>query len=385
MNSQKTICFFTTYFIPHLGGIENYTFNLAKSLFEKGYKVIVVTTNTEKLSEKDVVDGIIIYRLPIFHFTRERFPIVKPTLNYFSLIKELTKENLDIAIINTRFYLLSITGLILSTKLRIPAVMIEHSAGHFSVSNKVLDKLGEIYEHGITWIIKSFKPHFYGNSKAGNQWLKHFGISSNGILYNGIDSTYRIRDSFDFRNQFNLTKDTLLITFLGRLIEEKGVLEFIKAANELKKDLTLNAKYHFFIAGSGPLDNYIDKSLKKDEIVSYLGSISVDQLVCLLDQTDIFVFPTNMPEGLPTILLEAGLSKCAVITTDRGGCTEIIPDNTYGIIIKNNSYVEIRDAIINFLDNPGYRESASHKLYEKVIHEFTWAQLSSNFIEQLKI
>lgn len=385
MSSPKTICFFSTYFIPHIGGIENYTFHLAKSLVEKGYKVIVVSANTERLPDHGKSDGIIIYRLPVFYFTRQRYPIVKPSLQYFTLIRELIRENIDIVIINTRFYLLSLTGLYFAKKIDKPAIVIEHSTGHFSISNKILDKLGEVYEHALTLIIKTYRPHYYGVSNACGQWLKHFGLSADGVLYNGIDATYRIQEKFDFKDRYKIAKGTLIVSFIGRLIEEKGIFEFIKAIDELKKDNDPRINCRFFIAGSGPLSDSVEERTEKDETVTYLGPISFDMVMNLLDQTDIFVFPTNMPEGLPTILLEAGLSKCAVISTGKGGCVEIIPDQTYGIIINSYNHTDIKEAIIRFIDDPDYRKSASLKLYEKVIKEFSWSQLSSNFIDLLHL
>jgi glycosyltransferase involved in cell wall biosynthesis len=88
---------------------------------------------------------------------------------------------------------------------------------------------------------------------------------------------------------------------------------------------------------------------------------------------------------IPTILLEAGLSRCAVISIGNGGCVEIIPDHTFGIIIKSYNHADIKEAIISFIQDPGYRESASLKLYEKVSRDFSWSRLSTNFIEQLHL
>ena len=49
---MKKIAIFTAYYIPHLGGVERYTFNLAKKLNQLGNEVIIVTTKyDDKLIE----------------------------------------------------------------------------------------------------------------------------------------------------------------------------------------------------------------------------------------------------------------------------------------------------------------------------------------------
>ena len=40
---MKTIAIFSGYYLPHLGGVERYTYNLAKKLNNMGYRLIIVT------------------------------------------------------------------------------------------------------------------------------------------------------------------------------------------------------------------------------------------------------------------------------------------------------------------------------------------------------
>ena len=40
---MKKIAIFSGYYLPHLGGVERYTFNLASKLKQMGYEVIIVS------------------------------------------------------------------------------------------------------------------------------------------------------------------------------------------------------------------------------------------------------------------------------------------------------------------------------------------------------
>ena len=58
-------CIFSANYFPYLGGVERYTYNLAKVLTEKKNEVIIVTSNTFDLSPITIENGVKIFRLPV--------------------------------------------------------------------------------------------------------------------------------------------------------------------------------------------------------------------------------------------------------------------------------------------------------------------------------
>ena len=72
----KWYCFFSAQYLPSMGGVERYTYNLARHLIVKGNRVTVVTSAVRGLPEHEVSEGIEIYRLPSFGFLNGRFPIL---------------------------------------------------------------------------------------------------------------------------------------------------------------------------------------------------------------------------------------------------------------------------------------------------------------------
>ena len=82
---EKTVAIFNGYYIPHLGGVERYTYNIAKKLTEKGYRVIIITTqHDENLTNEEIQEGIKIYRLPIKNLWKNRYPFLKKNRIYHS-------------------------------------------------------------------------------------------------------------------------------------------------------------------------------------------------------------------------------------------------------------------------------------------------------------
>ena len=62
-----TICYFSAQYLPTVGGVERYTWNLARRTVAAGHRAIVVTSALPNLPEHEIDgDGIEIYRLPVW-------------------------------------------------------------------------------------------------------------------------------------------------------------------------------------------------------------------------------------------------------------------------------------------------------------------------------
>ncbi len=61
---DRHICIFTSNFLPNLGGLERYVYNMSKEFMRRGHQVTIVTSNTMLLPWRDNMEGMTIYRLP---------------------------------------------------------------------------------------------------------------------------------------------------------------------------------------------------------------------------------------------------------------------------------------------------------------------------------
>lgn len=368
---MNTIAIFQGYFLPHTGGVERYTYNLAKNLSSKGYKIIIVTTRHKtELSAKENCEYATIYRLPIYKIFSGRYPIIKKNKDYKKIINELKNQNIDSIILNTRFQLTTLVGAKLAKKNNIPCCVIEHGSSHFTVYNKVLDFFGHIYEHLLTNRVKSLVCDFYGVSKAANEWLKHYKINSKGLFYNAIDN-----EEYNLYNDNKKDSNKIKILFAGRLLKDKGLPLLIEAYEQL---LNQYNNIELLIAGEGPLKEEISKN---DKLI-YVGNLSHDDIMRLYSKVDIFVNP-SYSEGMPTSILEAGLMKCSVIATPVGGTVEIIDDGESGILCET-SIGSIKEKIELLINNKELREKIKENIHNKILKKFTWEIVSQKVIEEIK-
>lgn len=372
---------FSSHYLPYMGGVENYTEHLSKYLLADGHEVVLVTTLEMGLPEMETTEGgLTIYRLPAYLLLKGRYPVLKrKNKKTIDAMKELSKQHFDLCVINTRFYVHTLQGLQFGKDNGIRTIVLEHGTSHLSVHNKILDFAGEKWEHFLTRRGQRYDPEYYGVSLAANEWLKHFGIEASGVLYNAIDieeiKSMQKNHVLSYRNKYSIPHNATVITFTGRMIEEKGVLQLLEAAQTIIKE---KENVFFFFAGDGKLLKDAERETADNDHIICLGRIDAEHIVALLDESDIFCLP-SFSEGFSTSILEAAACRAYIITTYRGGSKELVSSPEYGTIIPDNSLENVSKALIWAIDRPEECRGAAEACYTRLCNKFTWRQTSDAF------
>jgi glycosyltransferase involved in cell wall biosynthesis len=156
-------------------------------------------------------------------------------------------------------------------------------------------------------------------------------------------------------NTFTVTtpfsKRPLLIGYIGRFSEEKGILQLVKALPAIldnQKDLRI------FIGGDGPLRESVKTSveeLKNTDRVDIPGWIDHNNLSLYLNQIRLLIIPSNTESG-PITLLEAMACGTPVLATRVGMIPDIIKDGETGFILGNNSSECVVENVQRALSSP---------------------------------
>ena len=363
-------CFFSAQYLPTVGGVERYTHNIARLLVQRGHSVTVVTSSLQGLPQRETdPHGIEIVRVPSWPLMGGRFPFVRPA-KFRPVMKKLLADGVDFAVIQTRFYPLSVAAAFACRHTE--SIVIDHSTGHMPMGGGIVGKVAELYEHIACRIIKRYTGEFYGVSAAVSRWLGHFGVRSAGQLYNAVDMDTiadELADSpVDFRERFSLPQDSRIISFAGRLIPEKGVKVLIEAFEKCSFENT-----HLLVAGDGPL--YRELAAESHRNVHLLGSLAHSNALQLMSQSDVYCLPTMYAEGFPTTFLEAAARGCPVITTVTGGTEEFMPDESYGIQIENLSADSLALALQKAMADEEWRSTAAANTRKILEENFTWEKV----------
>ena len=375
----RRYCIFAATHLPNLGGLERYTLNLAQQLIRAGNEVTVVTNNIFGLASEETEDGVRVIRFPCFNILKGRFPVYRPCAESRRLWRILDGQQFDFMIIQARFYVHSAIAARYADRRGIPHILIEHGTAHFTVNNGLLDRAGHRYEHFITRRVKRHCRHFYGVSEDCCRWLTHFGIRPEGVLYNAIDpeEIRRAADSCgeDYRAAYAPGGETV-VCYAGRLVLEKGIRKLTGAVEKLNAE---GVPTVLLIAGDGNLYDEIRQTEKKGVVP--LGRLDFAHVAALYKSSDVFCLPTDYAEGFPTSVLEAAACGCFVVTTTNGGSKELILDDSYGVILEENTVETLAAAIRKAAEEPAWRKAAAQKAYGRLTAHFTWEKISAQVME----
>ena len=140
-------------------------------------------------------------------------------------------------------------------------------------------------------------------------------------------------------------KDTVDFVFVGRMMKEKGIENYMEAAEYIREKYP---ETRFHICGSYEQD-YRERleKLQQDDVVIYHGIVK--DMVAIYKEMSCTIHPSYYPEGLSNVLLESSACARPIITTDRAGCREVIDDGINGYICKQNDTKDLIEQIEKFL------------------------------------
>lgn len=367
-----TFCFFSTQYLPTPGGVERYTWNLARRCRAAGHRAIVVTAALPGLPARETdADGIEIFRLPSLPLMGGRFPVLRP----FANADEVWAQGIDFTVIQTRMYTQSVWAAHQCKRRGIPALVIDHSTGYM-MHGGLAGAAGKLYEHAACGSIRRCGFPFYGVSGDVCRWLETFGITAAGRLPNAVDPAEldklaHAENAVDWRKKLNVPASGRLIAFVGRLIPEKGALRLAKAVQALP-GCTLA------VAGTGPEEAALTAM---GGPIHALGALPHEQIVQLLTQADAYCLPTEYAEGFPTTLLEAAACRCPIVTTRTAGTDELLPGDDYAVFLQNADAETIRAGLETLLADPAAAHARAENAYENLCSHFTWQAVFATMME----
>jgi len=174
----------------------------------------------------------------------------------------------------------------------------------------------------------------------------------------------------------------LIIRYLGNLQPSKGIMDLILAIEIIHLNKKMK-NYKLIVNGQWrdeATKNACEILVKTNKLpVQFDGPVYGNAKVLALQQSDIFVFTPNMPEGHPYCIIEALSAKLPIISTNQGAITESVIDQWNGFIVKTHSPEEIAEKICYLAFNRTERELMainSRKIYEE---KFTADAMATNY------
>jgi glycosyltransferase involved in cell wall biosynthesis len=274
-------------------------------------------------------------------------------LNFFKISKFIRKNKIDIVHGNDlRINLTWSLPTRLSSKLYIwhqrslmtPSVLWKSSvllANHFiSISDYVHHSIpSNIPKSKKTLILNPFNLSDIYEKSASRKWLNEL---------------------------FDIPENSILLGYIGRLIDWKNVDFLIKCFEEFNSKRDIN--FHLLIVGSG--NNEYVKYLKKlslqlgiNDSISFAGFSAESNRI--ISSFDLLIAPSN-EEPFGRTLVEAMIQKTPVLAARGGGHSEIIEDEVTGLLYEHNNINNFVTQCDKFINNTKFLNSIINKASEDV-------------------
>jgi glycosyltransferase involved in cell wall biosynthesis len=181
-----------------------------------------------------------------------------------------------------------------------------------------------------------------------SQASAHPDVPWAGVVYNGL----RLADAPFGR------KRSEALCFVGRVAEEKGIVDAIEVAKAAGRPLKIAAK----VGPVGPEKDYNDAVFRPaleaaGEAVEYLGEISQAERDELLAESHAVLMPGSWPEPFGLVAIEALACGTPVIARRSGALPEIIRDGIDGFFGDDVTAMAFKVDRIDDLDRAAIRES----------------------------
>ncbi len=163
--------------------------------------------------------------------------------------------------------------------------------------------------------------------------------------------------------------DRLVLGFLGRMVERKGVLELVEAVAALPPEV--RERLDVRLGGRGPLLAQVEQSVARHDlagVVSLLGFVAQEDKAQFYADCDLAVFPATGGESFGIVLIEAMAAGAgAVLAGDNPGYAWTIDDPA--AVIDATHAGAFADLIARLVNDPAAREDL-HARQQQRLEDF---------------
>ena len=186
------------------------------------------------------------------------------------------------------------------------------------------------------------------------------------FIHNGVGAETFLTRQEAQQDLFGTTYP-LVIGSIAEWTKNKG-LEYLIAAMPAVLETYPEAK--LCLVGWGEDHLKLETCILKLDLKNSVFLVSKSPAAPYLKAFDVFVLP-SLKEGLPYVLLEAGLAEVPMVASSVGGIPEIIKNTATGILVPPQSPEEIAKAVVALLKNKNLCQKITLSMKEHIQKNFS--------------
>ncbi len=378
------LLFITPNFPPHVGGMQNYSLELACELAQRCEVFTAVAPRLSKiktLTWKDTTVPFVIHRMGQVRDGMALSAIL-------SLRRLLNSQHFD-AIFVTHWS--AAFGALAAQygRQKLPLFCAAHGKevihqpfSHFIAAQHVYDTMRYRALQHSTLICPV--------SRYTAKLVHSQGIPTNNIqvINNGVDAArFCPQPSSTLRHRLKLENKLILLS-IGRLVARKGVDTVLQTLPHL---ITHFPTLCYLVVGKGPESDALKKlahSLGVASHVRFVHDARHNELPTYYNLCDLFVMPARNEgsdiEGFGLVFLEASACGKAVVGAHAGGVPDAIVDGKTGVLVQPGNHIELGKALKTLLASPEQRNELGAQGRKHVLACMTWQRVADELMKAMQ-
>lgn len=204
-----------------------------------------------------------------------------------------------------------------------------------------------------------------------NEKLKVIGNgSSNGINSNYYSTSVEVMDmAARTKKQYGIANTEFVFVFIGRVVQDKGIVELIESYTQLKKEFP-----HIRLLLVGPFEPELDpipqttlQIIHSDKSIIHTGY--QEDVRPFLAVSHVLTFPSYR-EGFPNVPMQAGCMNLPSIVTDINGCNEIIENGVNGLLIPAKNTESLYKAMYKLITDKTLYENCKKNARDIIVRKY---------------
>lgn len=299
---------------------------LLKSLQNDGHKIFCVALKDE-YSDKLLKEGFQFRAIGLNNNTTNPIEDLGTIFEYYKIYKAIKPDVICHNAIKPNIY-----GTIAAGLLKIPVINNISGLGTLFIKKSFSTTIAK-------WLYKYSQKRatkiFFQNSDDFHLFLESKLVSEHKcsvIPGSGVDTNI-----FDASKYTKIVDNKFRFLFVGRLINDKGIREYIYAIKLLQKkykDIEFQLLGPLYEKNSSAISNETLQEWIQEKLITYLGN--TDQVASLMVNADCIVLPSYR-EGLSKVLIEASSMSLPIVTSDVPGCRDVVVHQVTGFLCSSRS------------------------------------------------
>ncbi|RUV35232.1 glycosyltransferase family 4 protein [Mesorhizobium sp. M7A.F.Ca.MR.148.00.0.0] len=230
----------------------------------------------------------------------------------------------------------------------------------------------------LQWLASSWTASTVFQNRDDQLFFERFRLIGRGtsrlIRSSGIDvdafATVRHLGSSATKMRKDLgLQSAEVVIFVGRLTRQKGVATLL---NAIPRILSARPAARFVLVGPRESEGSfaIDKSELDRHAPHVLALGPRRDVADLLGMSDVFAFPTQYREGVPRVLLEAGLAGLPIVASRMPGCSDVVEDGWNGYLVAPHDADALASRTIDLLSDRAAAKAMGARSVELVRRQF---------------